>query len=125
MLDERFDGTQTSAELSRMPRPEQFGPESFDPERFDGAHRPERVEGLKTEGLTAEGRVEGQEIEAGTLLILACAVGWSFARMWKPGMNDIPHSGCLPLEEYLLERSLPLEADETFTVCGRPWLTLK
>ena len=110
MLDERFDGTQTSAELSRMPRPEQFGPESFDPE-------------LKTEGLTAEGRVEGQEIEAGTLLILACAVGWSFARMWKPG--DIPHSGCLPLEEYLLERTLPLEADETFTVCGRPWLTLK
>jgi hypothetical protein len=92
-----------------------------------------------------------QEIEAGTLLILACAVGWSFARMrfddahrpervegWKPGMNDIPHSGgstlltalslskgCLPLEEYLLERTLPLEADETFTVCGRPWLTLK
>ena len=114
MLDERFDGTQTSAEpfggeqlravepLSRMPRPEQFGPD-----------------------LTAEGRVEGQEIEAGTLLILACAVGWSFARMWKPGMNDIPHSGCLPLEEYLLERTLPLEADETFTVCGRPWLTLK
>ena len=112
MLDERFDGTQTSAELSRMPRPKQFGPESFDPEP-------------KTEGLTAEGRVEGQEIEAGTLLILACAVGWSFARMWKPGMNDIPHSGCLPLEEYLLERTLPLEADETFTVCGRPWLTLK
>ena len=101
MLDERFDGTQTSAELSRMPRPEQF----------DVAHRPERV--------------EGQEIEAGTLLILACAVGWSFARMWKPGMNDIPHSGCLPPEEYLLERTLPLEADETFTVCGRPWLTLK
>jgi len=37
---------------------------------------------------------------------------------------DIP-SGCLPLEEYLLERSLPLEADETFTVNGRSWLTLK
>ena len=83
----------------------------FDGELSRTAHRPERV--------------EGQEMEAGTLLILACAVGWSFARMWKPGMNDIPHSGCLPLEEYLLERTLPLEADETFTVCGRPWLTLK
>ena len=69
--------------------------------------------------------LDEREIEAGTLLILACVAGWSFARMWKPGMNDIPHSGCLPLEEYLLERSLPLEADETFTVNGRSWLTLK
>ena len=40
--------------------------------------------------------LDEQEIEAGTLLILACAVGWSFAQMWKSGMNDIPHSGCLP-----------------------------
>jgi len=69
--------------------------------------------------------LDEREIEAGTLLILACAVGWSFAQMWKSGMNDIPHSGCLPLEEYLWERSLPLEADETFTVNGRSWLTLK
>lgn len=68
---------------------------------------------------------DDHELEAGTLLILACAAGMSFARMWKPGMNDIPHSGCLPHEEYLLERTLPLEVDETFTVSGRPWLMLK
>jgi len=30
-----------------------------------------------------------------------------------------------PLEECLLERSLPLEADETLSVNGRSWLTLK
>jgi hypothetical protein len=45
--------------------------------------------------------------------------------MWKPGMNEIPHSGSLPREEYLLERSLPVEVDETFTLNGRPWLMLK
>jgi hypothetical protein len=66
-----------------------------------------------------------QEIEAGTLMILACAAGMSFARMWKPGMSDIPHSGCLPHEEVLLERSDPPEVDETLTVDGRPWLSLR
>jgi hypothetical protein len=71
------------------------------------------------------GMFDEQEIEAGALLILACMVGYSFARMWKPGMNDIPHSGSLPREEYVLERSLPLEVDGTFNLNGRPWLMLK
>jgi hypothetical protein len=71
------------------------------------------------------GTLDEEEIEAGALLILACMAGRSFARMWKPGMNEIPHSGSLPREEYLLERSLPVEVDETFTLNGRPWLMLK
>lgn len=69
--------------------------------------------------------LDEQVIEAGALLILACMAGRSFARMWKPGMNDIPHSGSLPREEVLLERNLPLEVDATFSVNGRPWLMLK
>lgn len=71
------------------------------------------------------GMLDEQEIEAGALLILACMVGCSFARLWKPGMNEIPHSGSLPREEYLLERSFPLEVDGTFSLNGRPWLMLK
>jgi hypothetical protein len=71
------------------------------------------------------GMLDENEIEAGALLILACVVGCSFARMWTPGMNDIPHSGSLPREEYLLERNLPLEVDGTFSLNGRPWLMLK
>ncbi len=69
--------------------------------------------------------LDEQEIEAGALLILACMAGRSFARMWKPGMNDIPHSGSLPREEVLFERKRPLEVDATFSVNGRPWLMLK
>ncbi len=71
------------------------------------------------------GTLDEEEIEAGALLILACVAGRSFARMWKPGMNEIPHSGSLPREEYLLERDLPVEVDETFNLNGRPWLMLK
>ena len=71
------------------------------------------------------GMLDEDEIEAGALLILACMVGCSFARMWTPGMNEIPHSGSLPREEYLLERNLPLEVDGTFSLNGRPWLMLK
>lgn len=71
------------------------------------------------------GMLDEQEVEAGALLILACMVGCSFARMWAPGMNEIPHSGCLPREEYLLERSRPLEVDGTLSLNGRPWLMLK
>jgi len=66
-----------------------------------------------------------EEIEAGTLLILACMAGRSFARMWKPKMNNIPHCGTLPREEYILNRDLPIEVDETFNLNGRPWLILK
>jgi hypothetical protein len=71
------------------------------------------------------GVLDENEVEAGALLILACVVGCSFARLWTPGMNDIPHSGSLPREEYILERSLPLEADGTLSLNGRPWLMLK
>ena len=71
------------------------------------------------------GMLDELEIEAGALLILACMVGCSFARLWSPGMNEIPHAGSLPREEYLLERSLPLEVDGTFSLNGRPWLMLK
>lgn len=71
------------------------------------------------------GKLNEHEIEAGALLILACMVGCSFARMWTPGMNEIPHSGSLPREEYLLERSRPLEVDGTLSLNGRPWLMLK
>lgn len=76
-------------------------------------------------GLALSEILDEQEIEAGVLLILACAAGCSFARMWNPGMNAIPHSGCLPREECHSERSLALEVDETFHLNGRPWLTLK
>ncbi len=69
--------------------------------------------------------LDEDEMEAGALLILACALGCSFARMWTPGMNDIPHSGSLPREEYLLERNVPLEVDGTLSLNGRPWLMLK
>lgn len=62
-----------------------------------------------------------QELEAGALLILASLLGLSFGRMWRPGMY-IPHSGSLPHEEYLMEKTLPTEADGTFVVNGRPWL---
>lgn len=79
---------------------------------------------VNTEPACAE-MLDEQVIEAGALLILACMTGRSFARMWKPGMNDIPHSGSLPREEVLLERNLPLEVDATFSVNGRPWLMLK
>ncbi len=71
------------------------------------------------------GKLDEQEVEAGALLILACMAGCSFARMWTPGMNEIPHSGTLPREEYLLERSQPLEVDGTLSLNGRPWLMLK
>lgn len=71
------------------------------------------------------GMLDEDEMEAGALLILACVLGCSFARMWAPGMNDIPHSGALPREEYLLERNLPLEVDGTLSLNGRPWLMLK
>jgi hypothetical protein len=71
------------------------------------------------------GMLDENEVEAGALLILACLVGCSFARLWTPGMNDIPHSGSLPREEYILERSLPLEVDGTLSLNGRPWLMLK
>lgn len=73
----------------------------------------------------SSGMLDEHEIEAGALLILACVLGCSFARMWAPGMNDIPHSGSLPREEYLLERNLPLEVDGTLSLNGRPWLMLK
>ena len=65
-----------------------------------------------------------QELEAGVLLILASVVGLSFGKMWRPGIY-IPHSGSLPHEEYLREKSLPTEADGTFILNGRPWLILK
>lgn len=42
------------------------------------------------------GTLDEEEIEAGALLILACMAGRSFARMWKPGMNEIPHSAPCP-----------------------------
>jgi hypothetical protein len=91
--------------------------------------RPIAVEGEKESQIVTEsacsGMLDEHEIEAGALLILACVVGCSFARMWTPGMNDIPHSGSLPREEYLLERNLPLEVDETLSLNGRPWLMLK
>ncbi len=64
------------------------------------------------------------ELEAGVVLILASVLGLSFGRMWRPGIH-IPHSGSLPYEEYLMEKSLPTEADGTFIVNGRPWLILR
>lgn len=64
------------------------------------------------------------ELEAGVVLILASMLGLSFGRMWRPGIH-IPHSGSLPHEEYLMEKSLPTEVDGTFIVNGRPWLILK
>lgn len=90
---------------------------------------PLAAEGESDSQMVAEpafsGTLDEKEIEAGALLILACVAGRSFARMWKPGMNDIPHSGSLPHEEYLLERNLPVEADDTLNLNGRPWLMLK
>ncbi len=57
------------------------------------------------------------ELEAGVVLILASMLGLSFGRMWMTVIH-IHQSGSLPHEEYLMEKSLPTEADGTFIVNG-------
>lgn len=114
----------SAADVERDPGPDDSPPTASLIGTLTREVEDENTLDVTTEPACAE-TLDEQVIEAGALLILACMAGRSFARMWKPGMNDIPHSGSLPREEVLLERNLPLEVDATFSVNGRPWLMLK